>query len=158
MEKTKLYDQKLSNTQKSHAAVYFCAYWDTSSGHSENMYSHPVHELIYKIFIAHTVICDFWLSNVSHICYEHLNKCEDIHEIFVMLWLWFSNLYKCLISVISSDFMKSLLDITVVLVWYIGNSTVSWLSLNLYIWTMWKAQRHDRHTTNIWSIWSHEWT
>ncbi len=84
VDKTKLYDQKLSNTQKSHAAVYFCSYWDTSSGHSEKIYSHPVHELMNKIFIAHTVICDFWLSNVSHICYEHLNRCEDIHEIFVV--------------------------------------------------------------------------
>ncbi|XP_016095466.1 uncharacterized protein [Sinocyclocheilus grahami] len=31
VDKTKLYDLKLSNTQKSHSAVYFCAYWDTSS-------------------------------------------------------------------------------------------------------------------------------
>ncbi len=37
VDKTKLYDLKLSNTQKSHAAVYFCAYWD-SSRHSEKMY------------------------------------------------------------------------------------------------------------------------
>ncbi len=79
VDKTKLYDLKLSNTQKSHAAVYFCAYWDTSSGHSEKIYSHPVHELMNKIFIVHTVICDFGMSNVSHICYVHLNRCEDIH-------------------------------------------------------------------------------
>ncbi len=43
VDKTKLYDLKLSNTQKKHAAVYFCAYWDTSSSHSEKIYSHPVH-------------------------------------------------------------------------------------------------------------------
>ncbi len=42
VDKNKLYDLKLSNTQKSHTAVYFCAYWD-SSGHSEKIYSHPVH-------------------------------------------------------------------------------------------------------------------
>lgn len=45
VDKKKLYDLKLSGTKKSHSAVYFCAYWDTSSGHSENIYSHPVHEL-----------------------------------------------------------------------------------------------------------------
>jgi len=45
VDKTKLYDLKLSDIKKSHAAVYFCAYWETSSGHSENIYSHPVHEL-----------------------------------------------------------------------------------------------------------------
>ncbi len=32
VEKSRLYDLKLRNTQKNHAAVYFCAYWDTSSG------------------------------------------------------------------------------------------------------------------------------
>uniref|UniRef100_A0A9J8CUM2 T-cell receptor gamma, type unspecified n=1 Tax=Cyprinus carpio carpio TaxID=630221 RepID=A0A9J8CUM2_CYPCA len=32
VDKKKLYDLKLSNTQTSHSAVYFCAYWDTSSG------------------------------------------------------------------------------------------------------------------------------
>nr|ABD04398.1 T-cell receptor gamma [Cyprinus carpio] len=31
VDKKKLYDLKLSNTQTSHSAVYFCAYWDTSS-------------------------------------------------------------------------------------------------------------------------------
>ncbi|XP_016300966.1 uncharacterized protein LOC107657426 [Sinocyclocheilus anshuiensis] len=31
VDKTKLYDLKLSDTQKSHAAAYFCAYWDSSS-------------------------------------------------------------------------------------------------------------------------------
>ncbi|XP_058607009.1 immunoglobulin lambda-1 light chain-like isoform X4 [Onychostoma macrolepis] len=31
VDKTMLYDLKLSNTQENHAAVYFCAYWDTSS-------------------------------------------------------------------------------------------------------------------------------
>lgn len=46
VDKTKLYDLKLSDTKKSHAAVYFCAYWVwDSSNHSENIYSHPVHEL-----------------------------------------------------------------------------------------------------------------
>ncbi len=45
VDKKNLYNLKLSNTQKKHAAVYFCAYWDTSSGHSEKIYSHPVHEL-----------------------------------------------------------------------------------------------------------------
>ncbi|KAL1280470.1 hypothetical protein QQF64_015070 [Cirrhinus molitorella] len=45
VDKAKLYDLKLSTTQESHAAVYFCAYWDTSSGHSEKIYSRPVHEL-----------------------------------------------------------------------------------------------------------------
>ncbi|XP_039533739.1 uncharacterized protein LOC120482985 isoform X21 [Pimephales promelas] len=30
VDKTKLYDLKLSDTKKSHAAVYFCAYWDSS--------------------------------------------------------------------------------------------------------------------------------
>ncbi|KAK9979294.1 hypothetical protein ABG768_012730 [Culter alburnus] len=46
VDKTKLYDLKLSDTKKSHSAVYFCAYWVYVSGsHSENIYSHPVHEL-----------------------------------------------------------------------------------------------------------------
>uniref|UniRef100_A0A8C2GNY4 T cell receptor gamma variable 1 n=1 Tax=Cyprinus carpio TaxID=7962 RepID=A0A8C2GNY4_CYPCA len=44
VDKKKLYDLKLSNTQTSHSAVYFCAYWD-SSNHSEKIYSHPVHKL-----------------------------------------------------------------------------------------------------------------
>ncbi|XP_043117208.1 immunoglobulin kappa light chain-like isoform X4 [Puntigrus tetrazona] len=30
VDKTKLYDLKLSHTLKSHTAVYFCAYWDSS--------------------------------------------------------------------------------------------------------------------------------
>ncbi|ROL44577.1 Immunoglobulin lambda variable 1-36 [Anabarilius grahami] len=34
VDKTKLYNLKLSDTKKSHSAVYFCAYWDTSSGHT----------------------------------------------------------------------------------------------------------------------------
>ncbi|KAL1280469.1 hypothetical protein QQF64_015069 [Cirrhinus molitorella] len=42
VDKKRLYDLKLSNTQESHAAVYFCAYWD---GHSEKIYSHPLHKL-----------------------------------------------------------------------------------------------------------------
>ncbi|XP_059419539.1 uncharacterized protein LOC132154845 isoform X3 [Carassius carassius] len=33
VDKTKLYDLKLSNTQPKHSAVYFCAYWDTSMGY-----------------------------------------------------------------------------------------------------------------------------
>lgn len=47
VDKKKLYDLKLSDIKKSHAAVYFCAYWewDSSGSHSENIYSHPVHEL-----------------------------------------------------------------------------------------------------------------
>ncbi|KAK9979293.1 hypothetical protein ABG768_012729 [Culter alburnus] len=47
VDKTKLYNLKLSDTKKSHSAVYFCAYWewDSSYSHSENIYSHPVHEL-----------------------------------------------------------------------------------------------------------------
>uniref|UniRef100_A0A8C2C023 T cell receptor gamma variable 1 n=2 Tax=Cyprinus carpio TaxID=7962 RepID=A0A8C2C023_CYPCA len=32
VDKTKLYDLKLSDIQKSHAAVYFCAYWIYISG------------------------------------------------------------------------------------------------------------------------------
>ncbi|XP_051725074.1 immunoglobulin kappa light chain-like [Ctenopharyngodon idella] len=36
VDKKKLYDLKLSDIKKSHAAVYFCAYWDTSSGHMGN--------------------------------------------------------------------------------------------------------------------------
>ncbi|KTF72401.1 hypothetical protein cypCar_00042658 [Cyprinus carpio] len=31
VDKTKLYDLKLSDTQTSHAGIYICAYWDTSS-------------------------------------------------------------------------------------------------------------------------------
>ncbi|XP_016375127.1 uncharacterized protein LOC107713967 [Sinocyclocheilus rhinocerous] len=34
VEKTKLYDLKLRNTQKRHAAAYFCTYWDSSSHNS----------------------------------------------------------------------------------------------------------------------------
>ncbi|XP_073704772.1 immunoglobulin kappa light chain-like [Garra rufa] len=36
VDRTKLYDLKLSNIQESHAAVYFCAYWDTSGSHMGN--------------------------------------------------------------------------------------------------------------------------
>lgn len=42
LDKTQLYNLKISNTKLSHAAVYYCAYWDTSN-HSEKMNSHTAH-------------------------------------------------------------------------------------------------------------------
>ncbi len=63
VDKNKLYDLKLSNTQKSHAAVYFCAYWD-SSRHSEKIYSHPVHELNWQCWMqTYTCSVTFCLSS-----------------------------------------------------------------------------------------------
>ena len=52
VDRTQLFNLKLSNTKPIHAAVYYCAYWDTSD-HSENIYSHTVHELM-DIIIRYT--------------------------------------------------------------------------------------------------------
>ncbi|TRY97641.1 hypothetical protein DNTS_035467 [Danionella cerebrum] len=43
VDKTQLYDLKLEGVQRKHAAVYFCAYWET--GHSERICSPPAHQL-----------------------------------------------------------------------------------------------------------------
>uniref|UniRef100_A0A8C2C240 T cell receptor gamma variable 3 n=2 Tax=Cyprinus carpio TaxID=7962 RepID=A0A8C2C240_CYPCA len=42
VDRTQLYNLKLSNTKPIHAAVYFCAYWD-SNNHTENIHTHTVH-------------------------------------------------------------------------------------------------------------------
>ncbi len=90
VDKTKLYDLKLSNTQKSHAAVYFCSYWDSSSGHSEKIYSHTIHELKYTyifvfclIFLFNLIfICTWWLSDgiwTNAWIKNHINRLYNLY-------------------------------------------------------------------------------
>ncbi len=67
VDRTQLYNLKLSNTKPIHAAVYFCSYWD-SNKHTENIHTHS---RTFIRFYSSKYKCDIYCRADFSCVYKH---------------------------------------------------------------------------------------